>query len=66
METPVTKEEFKRYENVRLSGAINMLDIKGVQRLSNLSNSKIIYIIKNYMELLITFKLSEEIRNDKE
>ena len=49
----VTKEQFQDYENVRVGGKTNMLDIRMVEALSdNLDRTTIITIIKTYSELM--------------
>lgn len=47
----ITKDEFIRYENLRLSGATNMYDIEFVMAVTWLSKEKVLYIMKNYPEL---------------
>jgi hypothetical protein len=47
----VTKEQFFAYENVRLSGATNMFDIRKVQELSGLESEVILSIMKHYSRL---------------
>ena len=48
----ITKEEFKAYEEVRVSGVTNMWNVKLVEKLSSLSEEKILSIMKNYTELM--------------
>lgn len=47
----VTRTEFRAYEKVRESGVTNMLDFEVVSKLSNLTEQKIMFIIKHYDEL---------------
>ena len=47
----ITKEQFKSYENVRISGITNMYAINTVQKLSGLTRKQCIEIMKNYTEL---------------
>jgi hypothetical protein len=47
----VTKEQFLAYEDVRLSGATNMFDIRQVQVLSGLDRAVILSIMKHYTQL---------------
>lgn len=49
--TEITKKEFTKYEKVRKSGVINMMDIKSVRYLTSLSKDKILAIMKNYGKL---------------
>ena len=44
----ITYKQFKKYENVRRSGIINMLDFKMIEHLNGLSKTVINLIIKNY------------------
>lgn len=48
----VSKEQFKRYENVRSSGVTNMWDVKRVESLSGLEKGTIFDIMKQYGELM--------------
>lgn len=52
----ITKEDFRRYENVRASGSTNMFHIPNVMNLSGLDKDKILYIMKNYSELRQKYK----------
>lgn len=47
----ITKEEFERYEEVRVSGRTNMFMVSNVEDLSGLDKDKILFIMKNYTEL---------------
>ena len=47
----ITKEQFKRYVGVQLSGVTNMFDVKTVSQLSGLDKEQIMKIMKNYNEL---------------
>ena len=47
----VTKKEFEKYLAVQKSGVTNMLDVKTVQWMSDLSKEKILYIITNYNKI---------------
>ena len=44
----ITNEDFRRYEQVRVSGVTNMFNIDYVQQLSGLTKKKILEIMKNY------------------
>ena len=44
----ITKEQFKRYEDVRLSGITNMFDTTTVTKLTGLNKEDIIDIMRNY------------------
>jgi len=50
----ITPHEFKIYERIRHSGATNMFDMRAVIFLSHgvLTPEKVIYIMKNYEELV--------------
>ena len=48
----VSKEEFLEYERVRVSGVTNMFDVRMVQMLSSLPKDKIMFIMKNYGDLI--------------
>ena len=48
---PVNKQEFLAYEEMRLSGVTNVLDIKAVMMITGLEKPKIMYIFKNYSGL---------------
>ena len=49
--TEITKEQFKRYVSVQMSGITNMFDIKTVGQLSGLEKEQIMKIMTNYGEL---------------
>lgn len=51
----ITKDEFERYEEVRLGGTTNMFLIKNVVALSGLTREEVIYIMRNYEELYKKF-----------
>ena len=51
----ITKEEFKRYEDVRLSGKTNMWDVSTVQKLSGLNRDTIRDIMKDYDALMVLY-----------
>ena len=51
----ITKEDFERYEEVRVSGVTNMFDVRRVEELSGLSRDKIITIMKRYGELMAKY-----------
>ena len=53
----ITKSEFKIYEDCRQSGITNMLMIKHVMTLTDLSKEKILYIMENYAELRMEYSL---------
>jgi len=47
----ITKEQFKRYVGVQLSGVTNMFDVQMVSGLTGLNKEQIMEIMKNYNEL---------------
>ena len=47
----ITKNQFNRYEGVRLSGATNMFDVRNVTALSGLNQEQIMTIMTNYEQL---------------
>ena len=47
----ITKEQFKAYVNVQMSGVTNMFDVRTVQSLSGLEKEQILTIMTNYGEL---------------
>lgn len=47
----VTKDDFKKYEDVRRSGMVNMYSIDVVQDLTLLEKEQILHIMKNYSQL---------------
>lgn len=47
-QTPITKEQFGAYEQVRQSGATNMFDTRMVAELSGLEKETILEIMQNY------------------
>ena len=53
MDTGITisEDEFKAYENVRVSGITNMFNVPLVMELSELKRNKVIYIMNNYSQL---------------
>lgn len=48
----VSKEEYRVYEKVRVSGITNMFALKTVMALSGLSREKVIEVMDNYGELM--------------
>lgn len=48
----ITKEEFERYEQIRISGVTNMWAVNIVESLSGLPRDKVIAIMKQYHELM--------------
>ena len=44
----ITKEQFKAYVNVQMSGVTNMFDVKTVGELSGLNKVEIMTIMTNY------------------
>lgn len=44
----ITKQDFEAYEKVRISGKTNMLDVRMVGALSDLSREQVLEIICNY------------------
>ena len=47
----ITKESFNKFEKLRTSGDINMMDVKNGCLLSGLSREEYFEILKNYSEL---------------
>ena len=47
----ITKEQFKAYVNVQMSGVTNMFDVKTVGQLSGLEKEQIMTIMTSYSEL---------------
>ena len=47
----ITKEEFNKYEGVRVSGVTNMFDVAAVIEFSGLEREQIDFIMQNYEEL---------------
>ena len=47
----ITKEQFKAYVNVQMSGVTNMFNVKLVGELSGLEKEQIMTIMTNYGEL---------------
>ena len=47
----ITKEQFKRYVSVQMSGVTNMFDVKTVGQLSGLEKEQIMTIMTSYGEL---------------
>ena len=47
----ITKEQFERYEGVRVSGVTNMVNVKLVCKISGLEREQCLEIIDNYSEL---------------
>ena len=54
-ETTITKEQYKAYEKVRVSGKTNMFDVKTVTMLSGLDRPTIMQIMKDYEELMTIY-----------
>ena len=48
----ITQEQFESYVDVQESGITNMFDVRTVSALSGLDKQEIMYIMKNYSELL--------------
>jgi len=44
----ITKEQFKRYVGVQMSGVTNMFDVKTVSQLSGLDKEQIMKIMTDY------------------
>ena len=57
----ISKNEFKAYTNVQMSGVTNMFDVRTVESISGLSKATIMDIMKNYSEYYKTFKLTENV-----
>ena len=49
------KEEFELYEECRKSGITNMFLVNNVQAVTGLDRDEILYIMKNYEELMKEF-----------
>ncbi len=47
----ITKEEFERYEEVRVGGRTNMFMVSVVCTLSALDKEKVLYIMQHYGDL---------------
>ena len=47
----ITKEQFKAYVNVQMSGVTNMFDVQMVSGLSGLEKEQIMTIMQHYGEL---------------
>jgi len=47
----ITKNEFERYEEIRVEGTTNMCLVGNVVALSGLSREQVLFIMKNYEEL---------------
>jgi len=58
----ITKEQFKKYEKIRLSGITNMFDITFVSELTGLNKKQILEIMQNYKELKKLLEI-DHIRN---
>ena len=48
----ITQEQFQSYVDVQESGITNMFDVRTVSAHSGLDKQEIMYIMKNYSELL--------------
>ena len=48
----ITQEQFESYVDVQESGVTNMFDVRTVSAHSGLDRQEIMYIMKNYSELL--------------
>ena len=48
----ITKQQFESYTDVQESGITNMFDVRTVSAHSGLDRQEIMYIMKNYSELL--------------
>ena len=48
----ITQEQFESYVDVQESGVTNMFDVRTVSAHSGLDKQEIMYIMKNYSELL--------------
>ena len=48
----ITQEQFESYVDVQESGITNMFDVRTVSAHSGLDRQEIMYIMKNYSELL--------------
>ena len=49
--TEITKQQFKAYLQVQMSGVTNMFDVRNVKEMSGLNEEQIISIMENYNEL---------------
>ena len=52
----INKDEFERYEKVRLSGVTNMFMVSNVCNLSGLDKEKVRIIMKSYSQLKEKFE----------
>ena len=48
--TTITKKDFKEYEEIQLSGKVNMFYINHISDLTGLTNDQIFEIQRNYAE----------------
>ncbi len=49
--TEITKQQFKAYLQVQMSGVTNMFDLKNVTALTGLDKNQCLEIMENYGEL---------------
>jgi hypothetical protein len=56
----ITKEQFKRYVGVQMSGVTNMFMLSNVMEISGLTKEQCLYIMKHYTELKEKHKVVEE------
>ena len=49
--TEITKQQFKAYLQVQMSGVTNMFDLRNVTALTGLNKNQCLEIIENYSEL---------------
>ena len=56
----ITKNEFKSYVRVQMSGVTNMFDVNTVEMLSGLSKAKIMDVMKNYSSYDKTFNTDKD------
>lgn len=52
----ITQEEFENYISIQKSGITNMMDVRNVMALTDLSKEKILYIMGNYGKLSEKYK----------
>lgn len=47
----ITKEQFEKYENIRVSGITNMWNIDLIRKYTDLTETQIFYIMKHFSSL---------------
>lgn len=56
----ITKEEFDKYEEVRVLGRTNMFMVSNVELLSGLERDQVMFIMNNYSTLKKEFTSQEK------